>query len=142
MTKRNLVTVSHAIEQAALATAEDGPLVVIALFQRLPYFARERARYERIATGAAVTVVGLVGEPPSGLPAGAYGVALDEAGELAREWTVVALTRASARPWWPGTAARSRWPRRWPSPAGCMPRWPGWPGRTRSSPTRCTPRSP
>ncbi|SCF16282.1 Diguanylate Cyclase and Two-component system sensory domain-containing protein [Micromonospora purpureochromogenes] len=92
LTKRSLVTVSHAIERAALATAEDGPLVVIALFQRLPYFARERARYERIAAGAAVTVVGLVGETPPGLPAGAYGVALAEAEELAREWSVVALT--------------------------------------------------
>ncbi|MEH0845366.1 DICT sensory domain-containing protein [Micromonospora sp. CPCC 205711] len=91
-TKRSLVTVSHAIERAALATAEDGPLVVIALFQRMPYFLRERARYERIAAGAAVTVVGLVGEAPPELPAGTYGVALDDDEELAREWSVVALT--------------------------------------------------
>ncbi|MEV4490849.1 DICT sensory domain-containing protein [Micromonospora coxensis] len=91
-TKRSLVTVSHAIEEAALATAEDGPLVVIALFQRMPYFTRELARYRRIAAGAAVTVVGLVGEAPPELPAGAYGVALDDAEELAREWSVVALT--------------------------------------------------
>ena len=40
-TKRSLVAVSHAIERAALAEAEDGPLVVFALFQRLPYFDRE-----------------------------------------------------------------------------------------------------
>ncbi|MDZ5442942.1 DICT sensory domain-containing protein [Micromonospora sp. 4G57] len=91
-TKRSLVAVSHAIERAALATAEDGPLVVFALFQRRPYFARERAVYERIAASAAVTVVGMVGPPPPELPAGAYGVMLDEAEELAREWTVVALT--------------------------------------------------
>ncbi|SCG44866.1 DICT sensory domain-containing protein [Micromonospora halophytica] len=91
-TKRSLVTVSHAIEEAALATAEDGPLVVIALFQRMPYFTRELARYRRIAAGAAVTVVGLVGETPPELPAGAYGVALDDVEELAREWSVVALT--------------------------------------------------
>ncbi|MFJ6194540.1 DICT sensory domain-containing protein [Micromonospora sp. NPDC092111] len=92
LTKRNLVTVSHAIERSALATAEDGPLVVIALFQRMPYFARERARYERIAAGAAVTVIGLVGDPPAELSPGAYGVALDESEELSREWSVVALT--------------------------------------------------
>ncbi|MEV0807704.1 hypothetical protein [Micromonospora sp. NPDC050200] len=29
LTKRSLVTVSQAIERAALATAEDGPLMVI-----------------------------------------------------------------------------------------------------------------
>ena len=92
LTKRSLVAVSHAIEQAALATAEDGPLVVLALFQRMPYFERERAVYERIAASAAVTVVGVVGPPPPELPAGTYGVVLDEAEELAREWSVVALT--------------------------------------------------
>ncbi|WP_308290769.1 DICT sensory domain-containing protein [Micromonospora sp. RL09-050-HVF-A] len=92
LTKRSLVTVSHAIERSALATAEDGPLVVIALFQRMPYFQRERARYTRIAAGAAVTVVGLVGQTPPELPDGAYPVALEETEELAREWSVVALT--------------------------------------------------
>ena len=92
LTKRSLVTVSHAIERSALATAEDGPLVVIALFQRMPYFLRERARYTRIAAGAAVTVVGLVAPAPPELPPGGYGVALDETEELAREWSVVALT--------------------------------------------------
>ncbi|WP_245722722.1 DICT sensory domain-containing protein [Micromonospora matsumotoense] len=92
LTKRSLVTVSHAIERSALATAEDGPLVVIALFQRMPYFLREQARYTRIAAGAAVTVVGLVAPAPPELPPGGYGVALDETEELAREWSVVALT--------------------------------------------------
>ncbi len=61
LTKRTLVTISHAIERSALAAAEDGPMVVIALFQRLPYFERERRVYERIAGRAAATVVGLVG---------------------------------------------------------------------------------
>lgn len=92
LTKRSLVTVSHAIERSALATAEDGPLVVIALFQRMPYFLRERERYARIAAGAAVTVVGMVGQTPPELPAGAYPVTLDDTEELAREWSVVALT--------------------------------------------------
>ncbi|WP_328822151.1 DICT sensory domain-containing protein [Micromonospora rubida] len=92
MTKRSLVAVSHAIECAALATAEDGPLVVIALFQRMPYLDRERAVYERIAASGAVTVVGVVGQRPSGLPDGAYAVALEETEDLAREWSVLALT--------------------------------------------------
>jgi hypothetical protein len=92
LTKKTLVTVSHALEQAALAGAEDGPMVVFALFQRLPYFERERLVYERIASRAAVTVVGLVADQVPGLPAGAYPVLLDENEELAREWTVVVLT--------------------------------------------------
>jgi hypothetical protein len=92
MTKKTLVTISHALEQAALAAAEDGPLVVFALFQRLPYFERERRAYERIASRAAATVVGLVAEQMPEMPAGAYPVLLDEKEELAREWTVVVLT--------------------------------------------------
>jgi diguanylate cyclase/two-component system sensory protein len=92
LTKKTLVTVSHALEQAALAAAEDGPMVVLALFQRLPYFERERQVYERIAVRAAATVVGLVAEHAPALPAGAHCVLLDEKEELAREWTVVVLT--------------------------------------------------
>ncbi|WP_089154186.1 DICT sensory domain-containing protein [Micromonospora sp. NBS 11-29] len=91
-TKRSLVAVSHAIERAALAEAEDGPLVVFALFQRLPYFAREREVYRQIAGRASATVVGMVGGPPADLPDRVYPVMLDEAEELAREWSVVALT--------------------------------------------------
>ncbi|WP_067499633.1 DICT sensory domain-containing protein [Actinoplanes sp. TFC3] len=92
LTKKTLVTVSHALEQAALAAAEDGPMVVIALFQRLPYFDRERRVYERIAQQATATVVGLVAAQAPEVPAGAYAVLLDEKEELAREWTVVVLT--------------------------------------------------
>ncbi|MGK5685575.1 DICT sensory domain-containing protein [Actinoplanes sp. URMC 104] len=92
LTKSTLVTVSHAIERAALAAAEDGPMAVVALFQRLPYFERERQVYERIARAAAVTVVGLVGDQALDLPAGSHLVALDEQEPYAREWTVVVLT--------------------------------------------------
>jgi hypothetical protein len=92
LTKKTLVTVSHALEHAALAAAEDGPLVVFALFQRLPYFERERQVYERIASRAAATVVGLVADHAPGLPSGAHSVLLDEKEDLAREWTVVVLT--------------------------------------------------
>ncbi|RGC67543.1 hypothetical protein C5N14_17340 [Micromonospora sp. MW-13] len=92
LTKRSLVAVSHAIESAALATTEDRPLVLVALFQRMPYFDRERAVYEQIAASGAVTVVGVVGQRPTGLPDGVHGVALEETEDLAREWSVVALT--------------------------------------------------
>jgi hypothetical protein len=92
LTKSTLVTVSHAIEQAALAVAEDGPMVVIALFQRLPYFEREREAYERIAKLAAVAVIGVVADQPPDLPAGPHPVLLQSSEELAREWTVAVLT--------------------------------------------------
>ena len=92
LSKRTLVTVSHALEQAALAAAEDGPMVVFALFQRLPYFERERLVYERIAGLASATIVGLVAEQARDMPAGVHPVLLDEKEDLAREWTVVVLT--------------------------------------------------
>lgn len=92
LTKSTLVTVSHAIERAALASGEDGPMAVFALFQRLPYFERERALYERIAAVAATTVVAMVGAKPSDLPAGSWAMVLDEEEDLAREWTVAVLT--------------------------------------------------
>lgn len=92
LTKKTLVTISHALEEAALAAAEDGPLVVFALFQRLPYFERERQVYERIAARAAATVVGLVAAQTPVMPAGTFPVLLDEKEDLAREWTVVVLT--------------------------------------------------
>ncbi|MEO3779287.1 DICT sensory domain-containing protein [Micromonospora sp. B11E3] len=92
LTKRSLVAVSHAIEQAALATAEDGPLLVMALFQRMPYLERELPVWARIAATAAVTVVGVAGQRPEALPAGLCGVALGDSEDLAREWSVIALT--------------------------------------------------
>ncbi|MEV4347717.1 DICT sensory domain-containing protein [Actinoplanes sp. NPDC049596] len=92
LTKRTLVTISHALERSALAAAEDGPMLVFALFQRLPYFERERRVYTEIASRAAATVVGLVADQTPELPAGAQAVLLDEKDELAREWTVVVLT--------------------------------------------------
>ncbi len=70
VTQRTLITVSHAIERAALAVTEDGPMVVFALFQRVPYLERERVTYRRIATSAAATVMGAVGptpDPPDGV---------------------------------------------------------------------------
>jgi DICT domain-containing protein len=91
-TKSTLVILSHAIEQAALAAAEDGPMVVVALFQRMPYFERERPVYERIAQRAAVTVVGMVSDEVPEQIRGAYAVGLREQEPLAREWSVAVLT--------------------------------------------------
>ncbi len=87
------MTVSHAIERAALAAGEDGPMAVVALFQRMPYLDREREVYERIARRASVTVMGLVGgDPAVHQPAGTVLVPLSSRDPLAREWTVVVLT--------------------------------------------------
>lgn len=90
-TKRTLVTLSHALERTALAVAEDTPMVVLALFQRAPYFERERGVYDRIAGTAAATVVCMVAdEPPAGTAAHVVLLRPDE--EAAKEWTVVVLT--------------------------------------------------
>ena len=92
MVKRTLVTLSHAMEAAALTGAADGPVVVVALFQRLPYFDRERETYSRLATLADAVVVGFVDDFRPRLSGRAHPVllALDE--PLAREWTVVVAT--------------------------------------------------
>ncbi|WP_199442777.1 DICT sensory domain-containing protein [Umezawaea beigongshangensis] len=94
LTKRALVIVSHAVERAALAGLRGEPSVVIAMFQRLPYFEREREVYARIAELATTTVVGLVDGDRSDLPHGVVPVVLREDEALAREWSVVVLTPA------------------------------------------------
>jgi DICT domain-containing protein len=91
-TKRTLVTLSHALEQTALAVAEDAPMAVLALFQRAPYFDRERHTYDQIARSAAVTVVGLVADEPPVLEDGPHVVLLRADEAAAQEWTVVVLT--------------------------------------------------
>ncbi|WP_410566855.1 DICT sensory domain-containing protein [Amycolatopsis sp. cmx-4-61] len=92
LTKRALVTVSHAVERAALADGVGADTVVFALFQRLPYFERERAVYARIARRAAVTVVGMVDSGRPDLPHGVTPVLLRPGESLAREWSVVVLS--------------------------------------------------
>ena len=95
MTKRTLVTLSHAIEQAALRSADDGPLVIVSLFQRLPYFDREREVYRTLAARADVLVVGFVDDFRPDLAGLAHPVLLDLAEPLAREWSVVMVTPRS-----------------------------------------------
>ena len=92
VTKRTLVSLSHALEAAALATTGDGPLVVMALFQRMPYFEREREAYSRLAERADEVVIGFVDDYRPLLPGRIHPV-LFEAGEpLTQEWTVVVAT--------------------------------------------------
>lgn len=92
LSKRVLVELSHAIERFALATKPGAPLVVLAMFQRHSYFAREQEVYRRIAARSDACVVGLVAE--DGLPVpppGVRQVLLHPDDRLAREWSVVVL---------------------------------------------------
>ncbi|OZM73416.1 sensor protein [Amycolatopsis antarctica] len=92
LTKRSLVIASHAVEHAALADIDLGDAVVIAMFQRLPYFDREREVYAKIAARAAVTVVGMVDQGRPDLPPGVTPVLLRPDEWLSREWSVVVLS--------------------------------------------------
>jgi DICT domain-containing protein len=94
LSKRALVTASHAVEHAALAGGAGADTVVFALFQRLPYFEREREVYARIARAAAVTVVGVADPVRPDLPHGVTPVLLHPGEALAREWSVVVLSPA------------------------------------------------
>ena len=92
MVKKTLVSLSHAIEQAALSPSGDGPVVVVALFQRLPYFDRERETYNRLAANADVVIVGFVDDFRPTLSGRIHPVLLNLDEPLAREWTVVLAT--------------------------------------------------
>jgi GGDEF domain-containing protein len=91
LSKRVLVEISHTIERFALAAPPDEPLVVIALFQKLSYFARETAVYREIASRGALTVVGLVEDVPPSLPPGVRHAMIGARDPLAREWSVTVL---------------------------------------------------
>ncbi|MGW5724298.1 DICT sensory domain-containing protein [Amycolatopsis sp. NPDC003865] len=92
LSKRALVTASHAVERAALADGAGADTVVFALFQRLPYFEREREMYAKIARKAAVTVVGMVDSGRPDLPHGVTPVLLRPDEPMAREWSVAVLS--------------------------------------------------
>jgi hypothetical protein len=89
--KRMLVEISHTIERFALAAEPGSPLVVIAMFQKLSYFAREVDVYREIAARDAVTVVGLAEDFPPELPPGVRHALLGATDPLAREWSVTVL---------------------------------------------------
>ena len=89
-----LVELSHTVERFASAARASGPVVLIAMFQKLAYFRREADLYGDLAARGVVTVVGIVDpvpeeDGPDGMPAGVHHVAL--AGDLVKEWSVTAL---------------------------------------------------
>ncbi len=92
LSKRTLVLASHAVERAALASADLDDAIVLAMFQRLPYFRREHAVYEQIARTARTTVIGMVDDTRPDLPHGVTPVFLRPEEPLAREWSVVVLS--------------------------------------------------
>ncbi|MDT7580465.1 MAG: hypothetical protein QOK35_1729 [Pseudonocardiales bacterium] len=87
-----LVELSHTLEQFALAVEPGAPMIVIAMFQKLAYFAREAEVYGEIAARGAVTVVGLAEDAPPRLPPGVRHVLVPAEDDLEREWSVTALT--------------------------------------------------
>lgn len=95
LSKQSLVAISHAIERAALAAAEDEPLVLVALFQRMEHFERERVVYGRLAEAGVRVVVGFCDTPAAAMPAGVEVLELDPAEPLVDEWSVVALSAAA-----------------------------------------------
>ncbi|WP_068798299.1 sensor domain-containing diguanylate cyclase [Pseudonocardia sp. HH130630-07] len=96
VTKPLLVTLSHAVEDFALAPSRDRPMAVIGMFQRFEYLEPQLDTWARIAErcdGGAV--VALAGEPPALLPPGLGCVLLDDGEPAAREWSVTVLTPRS-----------------------------------------------
>lgn len=90
--KRVLVALSHTIEKAVMSGPIVEPTVVIAMFQRLEFFDREREVYERMAAVGVEVVVGFTrGEEPAP-PAGVHVVTVAPDEALADEWTVVAVS--------------------------------------------------
>lgn len=94
MTKQSLVAISHAIERAALAAAPDEPSVLLALFQRIEHFDRERAVYRQLADAGIRVVVGFCDEPHD-VPDGVEVVRLDPAEALVDEWSVIGLSASA-----------------------------------------------
>ena len=91
VTKPSLVAITRAVEEFTLATPDDPPFVVVALFQRRPYFTRSADVYARLGRAAGTTVAGFAGGPPLSLPDGVVHAALGDHEPLAREWSVTAL---------------------------------------------------
>jgi DICT domain-containing protein/GGDEF domain-containing protein len=91
LTKRVLVDLSHAIEQFALAAEPGEPLIVVALFQKASYFARERDVYGDIAQQAAMTIVAVAEDFAPEVPPGVHLQLIAQSDPLAREWSVTVL---------------------------------------------------
>ncbi len=89
--KRSLVAISHAIESAVEQGPRDEPTVIVALFQRLAYFTRERAVYERLARSGVHCVVAFSDGEVHDVGEGVEVVVLDPSEPLAEEWSVIAV---------------------------------------------------
>ncbi len=90
-TKRLLLAISHDLENQALRSAGDGP-VILGAFQTAPRFtSATRRRYERLA--ASCVFVGAIGFGLDATPApGVRGGSFAPDDRLAGEWTVTVLT--------------------------------------------------
>ena len=90
-TKELLIAISHDLENQALRSSDDGP-VLLGAFQTAPRFTEAtHARYERLAD--ACVFVGAVGIGLGVTPArGVRGGSLTLTDRLAGEWTVTVLT--------------------------------------------------
>ncbi|TCK19927.1 DICT sensory domain-containing protein [Pseudonocardia endophytica] len=93
--KRLLVSLSHSIEKAVLGGPIGYPTVVVALFQQLRFFDREREVYARMAAAGAIVVVGFVEGDEHQPPDGVHVVSLRPDEPLADEWSVVAVGPAA-----------------------------------------------
>jgi len=91
VSKRTLVTASHAIEHAILSGPIREPTVVVALFQRLAYFEREYNAYARMAAAGVVVVIAFADGEAHQVPPGCQLVVLDPTEPLVDEWSVVAV---------------------------------------------------
>lgn len=89
--KRLLVALSHSIEKAVMSGPIDHPTVVLAMFQKIAFFDREREVYERMAAAGVQVVVGFAEGEPHKPPDGVHVVTLRHDEPLADEWTVVAV---------------------------------------------------
>ncbi|RZT88876.1 diguanylate cyclase/two-component system sensory protein [Pseudonocardia sediminis] len=89
--KRLLVALSHTIEKAVMSGPIEQPTVVLAMFQKMKFFDREREVYERMAAAGIEVVVGFAEDEPHEAPEGVHVVVLGHDEPLADEWTVVAV---------------------------------------------------
>ena len=89
--KRLLVALSHTIEKTVMSGPIIEPTVVVALFQRLAFFDREREVYERMAAAGVEVVIGFISGEEHEAPEGVDVVHLSPDEPLAEEWTVVAV---------------------------------------------------
>lgn len=89
--KRSLIAVSHAIEQALLDGPLTAPTVVVALFQRHAYLDPQYDLYARLAEAGAVVIVAFADGEAHDVPPGCHGIVLEPDEPLADEWSVIAV---------------------------------------------------